>query len=452
MVSKLLALSFLSMNAPLDDNAAVEFRYSGKLTQRVRGASDRQVKQFSLYCLARPGANGRRVAFVVDEQGGGGWAWPERYGQVELKPNGEPRNTARPRLLHTHDETFYPLSLPQPLFEFASSVKGKTWAEGRIQYRVAGSSKVKGRECREVELSNNFGRLGSIFYEEDSGIVVKFERRIFMGRGDQFTLEMELESAKPLSAAQLSKIQPPLDGLLQLQLDLKRPERSTGPQLAEAQIAIALAVVETVEKQAESTPLSQLASTIRRDTLAQSRRSDDVGTLVKKFVGRKAPALELTSLTGKPIAATDFAGKTIVLHFWDYQGKLTEPYGQVGYLDFMMNQNKKRRIDQHVKVYGVAVDERLGKPKEATATKRAIRQFREFMNLSYDIAVDDGTLLRDFGDPRQLNAKLPLWVVIGADGKVAHYKVGFYSIKPEEGLKSLEAAVHEQVRKQRAQK
>ncbi|MDA1016561.1 MAG: hypothetical protein O3A00_19155, partial [Planctomycetota bacterium] len=298
MVTKLLALSLLSMNAPLDDNAAIEFRYSGKLTQRVRGASDREAKQFSLYCLARPGEKGRRVAFVVDEQGGGGWAWPERYGQVELKANGEPQDAARPRLLHTHDETQYPLSLPHPLFEFASSLKLKTWAEGRIQYRVAGTSKIKGRECREVELSNNFGRLGSLFFEEDSGIVVKFERRIFMGQGDQFTLEMELASAKPLTEEQLARIQKPLDGLLQLQRDLKRPERTTHPQLAEAQIAIALAVVETVEKQAEATPLSQLASTIRRDTLAQSRRSDDVTTLVKKFVGRKSPAMELTSLTG----------------------------------------------------------------------------------------------------------------------------------------------------------
>ncbi len=171
-------------------------------------------------------------------------------------------------------------------------------------------------------------------------------------------------------------------------------------------------------------------------------------TLAKKFVGQAAPTLNLTAMTGKRIAESETAGKTVVLHFWSYQGKLTEPYGQVGYLDFLVNQNRKRRIDSHVKVYGVAVDERLSKAAEASSTKRAIRQFREFFNLSYDVTLDDGSLLRDFGDPRQLDAKLPLWVVIGADGKIALYKVGFYNIKPEEGLKELETVVHQEVRKQ----
>ena len=68
----------------------------------------------------------------------------------------------------------------------------------------------------------------------------------------------------------------------------------------------------------------------------------------------------------------------------------------------------------------------------------------------YDIATDDGSTLAEFGDPRALGAPLPLWIVIGHDGKVAHYHTGFYDIKPDEGLKQLDDAVVEALRRQKA--
>ena len=45
---------------------------------------------------------------------------------------------------------------------------------------------------------------------------------------------------------------------------------------------------------------------------------------------------------------------------------------------------------------------------------------------------------RDPGQAGQAGAKLPLWVVIGPDGKVAHYHVGLYKVNSDEGLKELE--------------
>jgi len=79
-----------------------------------------------------------------------------------------------------------------------------------------------------------------------------------------------------------------------------------------------------------------------------------------------------------------------------------------------------------------------------------VRKLRDFMNVSYPIATDTGIQLKKFGDPRDLGAKLPLWVVIGSDGKVAHYHVGFYSIKPDEGLKPLDEVLIRLIREQRA--
>jgi len=125
---------------------------------------------------------------------------------------------------------------------------------------------------------------------------------------------------------------------------------------------------------------------------------------------------------------------------------LQEPYGQVGYLDFLNNKRKKLGVQ----IYGVAVDERFGEAAQAPAAARQARKFIETMNLSYPVTSDAGALLEKFGDPRRVGAKLPLWVVIGGDGKVAHYKAGYYEINPDEGLKKLDESLIDLIRKQRA--
>ena len=59
------------------------------------------------------------------------------------------------------------------------------------------------------------------------------------------------------------------------------------------------------------------------------------------------------------------------------------------------------------------------------------------MNLSYPIMLDEGAVLKKFGDPRIAGAKLPLFVVVDADGKVAHYHSGVYEVDRRLGLKQL---------------
>ena len=51
--------------------------------------------------------------------------------------------------------------------------------------------------------------------------------------------------------------------------------------------------------------------------------------------------------------------------------------------------------------------------------------------------------------PRRVGAKLPLWVVIGPDGKIAHYHVGTYDVKPDEGLRRLDEVVVSLVKQNR---
>jgi hypothetical protein len=63
------------------------------------------------------------------------------------------------------------------------------------------------------------------------------------------------------------------------------------------------------------------------------------------------------------------------------------------------------------------------------------------MNLSYPVAVDDGSLLKRVGDPRTAGGKLPLVVVLGRDGKVAEYHAGLFDVQANEGLAELDATV-----------
>ncbi|HEX6985381.1 MAG TPA: hypothetical protein VF170_08385, partial [Planctomycetaceae bacterium] len=132
--------------------------------------------------------------------------------------------------------------------------------------------------------------------------------------------------------------------------------------------------------------------------------------------------------------------------FWDYDHEdLAAPYGQVGYLDFL----HRKRGKLGVAVVGVAVDPAFGDPDARGKAARSARSLAEFMNLDYPLAADDGTLLHAFGDPRPLGARLPLWVVIDADGVVRSYRAGLYEMEPNEGLKELDAIVVDLIRRRR---
>ena len=94
-----------------------------------------------------------------------------------------------------------------------------------------------------------------------------------------------------------------------------------------------------------------------------------------------------------------------------------------------------------MQVLGVLVDEKIVDDDARRSAATSARKLKSFMNLSYGILMDDGTLLKKLGDPRPAGAKLPLFVVIGRDGKVADYHAGLYDVKPEQGLAELDAVV-----------
>ena len=144
------------------------------------------------------------------------------------------------------------------------------------------------------------------------------------------------------------------------------------------------------------------------------------------------------------LSEADRTGEVTLLHFWDYRDEpLQEPYGQVGYLEFLYGQRQSAGL----KLYGVAVDGRLTNEATRGAALRGVRKLKSFMNLSYPVLLDDGTVIKQFGDPRLVGAALPLFVLIGADGRVLHYHVGHYEVDRERGLQVLDQHIGEALRK-----
>ena len=217
-------------------------------------------------------------------------------------------------------------------------------------------------------------------------------------------------------------------------------------ELTAVQLKSAQETIGKIEQQVEGTMWSKLAGIIARDLQQQARRLEGASGLAKKFLGQPAPKSVFKLADGSAIPATEIQGKVVVLHFWEYRNEnLAEPYGQIGYLDFLNGKRKKLGV----KVIGVNVDPRIAERENSGAAVRSMKKLMEFMNLTYDVVIDDGTVLSRFGDPRTLGSPLPLWVVIGHDGKVVHYQIGYYNITPDEGLKLLDEAVIAALRKQR---
>jgi hypothetical protein len=444
------------------EHSSVELRYHGSLTKASRdgGTTGEPLKRFDLYCLATPRTDrGREVAFVLDEHGGGGWPWPARFGSVATDAKNHPAKI-RMRLLHEHEGTPYVLFVPFPYFEFADRLaKDARWEAHREsefanqqdlapwKYRVASSAKVGAHDCSRVDVANNFGAQESVWIDKESGILVKAERRIVLGRGEAHLLKMTLDSVTPLTDESRKQVSRPLAGLLRLQAELKRSDDEKSSELTEAQVAAASGALKSLEQEAEGTPFDRLVAAIGIDVNAQSRRSGDVESLAKRFVGKPAPPLVLKSLDGEAIPAAQHAGKIVLLHFWSYQGEPfpPEPYGQVGFLDYLHHRRNKLGLQ----VFGVAVERRLADKTQAPAIRRSITKLQSFMNLGYPVTIDDGTLLEKFGDPERVGAKLPLWVLIDPNGTVVEYKLGNYDIKADEGLSQLDKKVTALIRKQR---
>jgi peroxiredoxin len=451
MLHVILLVAAAGLGGPgFDEAPAVELRYKGALIKATREAEGTAVKRFSLYCaVTRLDGGARRLAFVVSERGAGGWSWPERFGVVEHDRELAQKSSPGPRLLYDYEGSPVVVSLPSPLAAFAGKLKPQArWAEGKETWEVVRQAKVFERDCWQIQVSTAIGRKRTLWVDTTAPIVVAAEEAVFVGQGDEHRLSVELESAEPLEEEALRKNNQAVGLLETLKTALARPNDEFRPELSEAQLQRAAQALPELAQHLEETPYSALAAAIARDVKSQQSRTDQLERLQEKLVGKPSPEFKLTLIDKSTLSAKDLRDRIVVLHFWEYQAEpLVEPYGQVGYLDFLSDRRKKLGVD----VIGVAVDERFADPQQAAAALKSVQRLKNFMNLGYPIATDDGGVISRFGDPRRFGAKLPLYVVIGSDGTVESFHAGLYKIVADEGLRELDEILVKLIRKKREQ-
>ena len=436
----LLALATLAP-AQLPDGTLL--RYEGKMVA-TRDDGNPQHKEFALTAVLGPAAGtAREVDWVITELGRGSWSWTERFNRWNVDSTQRGDQPTAPSLLfeRADGKSIVPLS---PILFTAETplAKGQKWSADRLDYEVTGESLKANQNCWTVDVRTAYGPKRTLHVAKDTGLVVSVRETVFVGQGQQHELRYDLKEMKQLASSETSKTAQAFTAWLELQTALQRQPRQERAELNDEQLALARKQMAELQKAAEGTPLAAFATAAAADVQNQKGRAGALLALKTAAVGKslaelKLADLKLTDLNNKELPTADWKGKVVVLHFWEYRdAPLEEPYGQVGYLDFASRKHADKAV-----IIGVNVDDRLASADSRRTAISSARKLKAFMNLSYPIALDDGALVKQFGDPRTAGGKLPLFVVIDASGKVAAYHAGLYDIRPEQGLKELEAVI-----------
>ena len=440
MNALLALLAATILPAQLPDGTLL--RYDGRMTATRDDSSP--PKEFSLVAVAGPATGTtQRVDWMIEETGRGAWSWTDRFNSWEVDSTRRDDQPQAPSLLfeRTDGKSIVPLC---PIFFTGENplAKGQKWTADRLEYEVTGEATKAAQNCWVVDVRTAYGPKRTLWVAKDTSLVVAVRETVFVGQGQQHELRYELKEQKQLTTAEFAKTSAAFAGWRELQTGLARPPRQERAELNDEQLALVRKQIDAVQKASADTILASFAAAAVKDVQSQKGVAGAMQQLREAAVGKslanlKVPELKLTDLAGKQLTAADWKDKVLVLHFWEYRdAPLEEPYGQVGYLDFT-----SRKLADKAVFIGVNVDDRLAAEDTRRAAISAAKRLKSFMNLSYPITLDDGTLVKKFGDPRSAGGKLPLFVVIDAAGKVTTYHPGLYEIRPEQGLKELEAAV-----------
>jgi hypothetical protein len=439
LLAPLTAAVSMVMGADMELKPGTQLLYRGSVAELQPGGTPAKTFDLTVW-IAEADASGTKLYWLVDERGQGNWHWPERFGELSLDAEGQTTGVPGPALLYHYGSghSVVPLAVPL-LFLPALPAVGADWERGDAKYRIDGEKKLAGRETWQVQVHNQFGPKRTYWIDQSSPLVVGCDERVFMNQGTEYRLHWQLAAAVPLAADEWAAAQAGFTAMLALRGKLNRPARTEDENWTAEQREVLAANLPVVEKAASSGPLAKIVRAASRDLERQADRADAVAELAMKYEGQQVGKFTADGLGRDSLSDADLKGNVTVLHFWEYRHEpLEEPYGQVGYLEFLHS----RRKGQGVKVFGVAVDGRLNEESTRGAVTAGIRRLKSFMNLSYPIVLDGGSLIKRFGDPRLVGASLPLVVVVGPEGKIVHYHVGHYEVDRQDGLKQLDDVVH----------
>ncbi|HVC96183.1 MAG TPA: TlpA disulfide reductase family protein [Pirellulales bacterium] len=417
--------------------------YRGGVAELQAGRSPGEPsKTFDLTLwVAEANESGTKFYWLVDERGQGHWPWPERFGEWSLDAEGQAAGVPGPALLYEYGggRSVIPLVTPLVIVPAPPAVD-VAWERDDLTFRIDGEKKISGRETWQVQTNDKFGLKRTLWLDRSSPLVVGCDERVFMNQGTEYRLQLRLTAAGPLAADEWAAAQSSFAAMLALRGKLNRPPRTEEETWTHEQRQALAEHLPSAEKSASTGPLSKIVRAAARDLHLQAGRADAVAELSAKFEGKEVGKFAAAGLGPDTLTNEDLKGNVTVLHFWDYRHEpLEEPYGQVGYLEFLYS----RRKAEGAKVYGIAVDGRLNDEATRGTVAAGVRKLKGFMNLSYPIVLDGGSLIKQFGDPRLAGATLPLVVVVGPNGRIVHYHVGHYEVDRQAGLKQLDDVVEQ---------
>ncbi len=219
-----------------------------------------------------------------------------------------------------------------------------------------------------MSVRDPFGPKRNLLVEKAGPLVLGMSERVIMGRGEEYRLSLELVESQVLSPAALEALEKAIDSLARVRDKLNLPARGEELAWKPEQVALLTEALPAVVELAAGTPLSKLAGAAQRDVDLQSGRNNAVADLEARFRGQEVGDFSIRGTAGETLSPEKLKGQVTVLHFWDYRDEpLHEPYGQVGYLDFLYH----RRHEAGLQLYGVAVNPRLG---EASTRRRGRAQ------------------------------------------------------------------------------
>jgi hypothetical protein len=439
MLPATLTLAAFSLLAAPPVDVGTQLTYRGTMVP-VRDDGNPAAKEFVLELAAVTSApDAIEFIWTMEEQGRGGWTWLDRFGRWTTAADKREGTGIGPALLYVREDGKSVVPIVPLLFAGPEELAAEsTWEEGRLEYRVAGQTQIGGRACWEVEARSPYGHKRTLFVAQDQPLVVALHETVFIGQGQEHKLKLQLSETKQHTMDETAAIAAAAERWQTVRSELGWEPKSPREELTDEQLRTLKGALPKLLRTAAAGPLAAIAAAAERDAAGQRNRAGAVAALREKALGQELGDLPDRDIHGKPPLPESHAGKVTVLHFWTYRDTpLVEPYGQVAYLDFLL----RRRASDKVAVIGVLVPESSADDRSPQALAASARKFEAFMNLSYPIVVDDGSLLKTLGDPRVGGGKLPLFVVVGPDGKVAEYHAGLYEVKASEGLAELDAVV-----------
>jgi hypothetical protein len=445
-----LLVCILSMSSALPGpslRAAELLVYQGRMVPD--DGDDRTLaKEFKITVLRDRAGDGGVLHWTLSENGRGELSWIAQFGISKwIDGNGFNLQSSRTSLanpLILFNSENHSTLVPLALFQIADGGKinmDTVWKQGALSYRVIERKQANGKSFWRVLGFNSFGTKRTVWVSTD-GIIDRLDERVTVGQGERHTLEYRLVKREVLSDEARDKTVAAFAAFTSLRDQLKLDLPSKEIVWDDAQLKLLRAQSEDLIDIAKTTTLADLSLIAKKDVQSQNGRRGGVAALMMRALGQvvTAPGFEL--YRGNGFDDDAIKGKVTILHFWDYKDSpLSPPYGQVGYLDFL----SRKYEGKDLQVVGVVVRPELEDPAQRTRVRASTRKFASFMNLSYPVVADVEDYISELGDPRRAGAKLPLFVVLDKSGKVVHYKVGFYEVDREVGLRALHDLVKEQL-------